>query len=522
LQKMLNLKGYQRALLLIALGLCVVAALPPFYVLPLAFVGFSGFFLILEKAQTKRSAFFLGWCFGVGFFGGGLYWLANAFLVNADKHGWLIPIAVPGLAAGMGVFIGITALFAHFIWRGRKELSSTLGRILLFAVAWTLIEWLRSWIFTGFPWNLIGTIWAFSDAMIQPAAWVGAFGLSLITVLAATSGAAVLQTRGKSRFFAAFLMIIVPIMMWGAGELRLSNALNEVHDGILLRLVQPNIQQKDKWENNLKAENFEEHILLSEAAGEGSKRPTHIIWPETAVTYSINRDHNVALAIASVVPRGGLVITGAPRMTEKGVKPFQVWNSLMALDELGQVQASYDKSHLVPFGEYIPFRGLIPLPKMTAGMVDFTSGMGAQTIELTGLPAFSPLICYEIIFPNHVIDDKKRPEWILNITNDGWYGDSPGPYQHLISARMRSVEEGLPVVRVANTGVTMITDAYGRIKSHLDYNIRGFIDVSLPKALPDAPFGAVIKSAIWGSLLVLSYILGQMILVYGIKRKPNL
>jgi len=513
LQNVLNITGYKRALILIALGLCVVAALPPIYILPLAFVGFSGFFLFLEKAPTKRAAFYTGWLFGVGFFGGGLYWLTNAFLVHADKHGWLIPIAVPLLAASMGVFIGLTALMAHMMWRQKKDVSSTLGRILLFAVAWTLVEWIRSWIFTGFPWNLMGTIWAFNDAMIQPAAWVGAFGLSFLTVLALTSGAAILLNAGLKRAIAISLMLGLPAIMWATGELRLSGSSDEVHEDILLRLVQPNIAQKNKWKRDQKVKNFQELLALSEAVGKGGARPTHIIWPETAVTYPLNQDKNVALAVASVVPQGGYVLTGTARMTPKGQKPFQVWNSLVAVNEVGETKGAYDKSHLVPFGEYIPFRSFIPLPKLTAGSIDFSAGPGPQTVKIGDLPSFSPLICYEIIFTNHVINEKDRPKWLLNLTNDGWYGNSPGPYQHLISARMRSVEEGIPVVRVANTGVTMVADAYGRMHASLGYGERGFIDVALPKPLSKIPIGARLKTISWGSLLVIAFVLGQLLLM---------
>lgn len=510
LQNISNLSGYKRALVLIGLGLCVVAALPPIYIWPLAFVGFSVFFLFLEKVETKRAAFITGWWFGVGFFGGGLYWLSNAFFVHADKHAWLVPIAVPALAATMGVFIGLTAILAYVMWRDKKGLSATFARILLFSVAWVFMEWVRSWVFTGFPWNLIGTIWAFSDEMIQPAAWFGAFGLSFLTIVSITSGAVVLKAQGSKRMVAVMVMITLPVLMWGAGTWRLGQSTNEVHEGILLRLVQPNIAQKNKWKRDLKLENFQDYLTLSEA--EGAKGVTHIIWPETAVTYAISRDKNVASAIASVVPKGGYVLTGTPRMTPKGKKPFQVWNSLMVVDEKGSIKGQYDKSHLVPFGEYVPLRDFIPFPKLTAGMVDFTAGAGIQTIDLEGLPAFSPLICYEIIFPNQVINEKNRPQWILNLTNDGWYGDSPGPYQHLVSAKMRSVEEGLPVVRVANTGVTMVTDSYGQIRGYIGYGIRGFIDVELPKPLKNAPLGAQFKTISWGVLLILSFLIGQFML----------
>ncbi len=507
-----TVSGFKRAVILIALGLCVVAALPPFYIWPLAVVGISGLFLFLDVAKTKKQAFVTGWLFGVGFFGGGLYWLTNAFFVHADKHGWLVPIAVPALAAGMGLFIGVTALLAFFLWRKGREAETVYGRIILFAVAWTMLEWVRGWLFTGFPWNLIGTIWGFNDAMMQPAAYLGAYGLSLVTILGLCLGAGVFYVSGRKRVIAALSILLVPISFWVTGTLRLTDAEMDSHDGILLRLVQPNIPQKDKWDRKLKVRNLQDQIALSVEPSETGKRPSHVIWPETAVTFALNREPNVLRAIASAVPSGGAVLTGTPRMTPRNEKPFQVWNSMMAVNELGNIIGSYDKAHLVPFGEYVPFRKILPLKKITAGGVDFSAGPGLETHSVQGLPPFSPLICYEIIFPNQVLDEKNRPQWLLNLTNDGWYGDSPGPYQHLISARMRSIEEGMPVIRVANTGVTVATDAYGRVQARLGYGERGFLDVALQKPLDSIPPAAELKSVLWGSLLVLFFIVGQLLL----------
>lgn len=490
----------------------MVAALPPFYLWPLAVVGVSGLFLFLDRVETKKAAFLTGWFFGIGFFGGGLYWLTNAFFVHADKHGWLVPIAVPALALSIGVFIGLTTLLAFVLWRKGRSETGVFGRLLLFAVAWTLLEWIRGWIFTGFPWNLIGTIWGFSDTLMQPAAYLGAYGLSLVSVFSLVVLAGAFYGEKRQRMIAVGLGIIIPVLLFGSGYQRLSLATEETHAGVLLRLVQPNIAQKDKWNRDLKVKNFQDHVSLSLAPSENGKDPSHVIWPETAVTFALNRDPNVLAAVASAVPKGGVVITGTPRMTPRGEKPFQVWNSLVAINEVGHITATYDKAHLVPFGEYIPFRNVLPLQKITQGGVDFTRGSGLQSIDIEGLPAFSPLICYEIIFPNQVLNEKNRPQWLLNLTNDGWYGDSPGPYQHLISARMRSIEEGLPMVRVANTGITVATDAYGRVQGMLSYGRRGFIDVELFKPVSQIPLAARLGSALWGSLLLIIFVLGQFLL----------
>lgn len=511
LQSLLDVQNrWKKAGLLITLGLCVVAALPPIYILPLAFIGFSGLFLLLDRCTTAKQAFFTGWFFGVGFFGGGLYWLTNAFLVNAGKHGWLIPIAIPALAFAMGLFIGLTTLSAHFMWRNQKHPSQAFARIILFAVAWTLWEWVRSWIFTGFPWNLAGTVWAFSDVMMQPAAYVGAFGFSLLSVLALSLPACFYYLEGNKRVLPLLACLLIPILFGVTGSLRLQNANVTFYDDITLRLVQPNIDQAHKWDRNLKIANFNQHLELSLAENTNGKRPSHIIWPETAVTYALNREPNVLRAVASVVPPGGAVLTGTPRMTPRGQEPFQVWNSLLVVNEKAEITAVYDKSHLVPFGEYIPFRRFNPIPKLTAGMVDFSAGDGIQTLQIKGLPSFSPLICYEVIFPGSVVNEENRPHWLLNLTNDGWYADSPGPYQHLISARMRSIEEGLPLIRVANTGITVATDAYGRVLSHLNYGQRGFIDVPLAKRLEHPPFASSAANTILMGLIGFLFLIAQV------------
>jgi len=522
LQNGLNTQNrWKKAVLLIILGLCVVAALPPVYIMPLAFVGFSGLFLFLDRCETKKQAFFTGWLFGIGFFGGGLYWLTNAFLVNADKHGWLIPIAIPALAVAMGIFSALTTLSAHLFSRKYKNETQVFGRILFFCLSWAFWEWIRSWLFTGFPWNLASTIWGFNDALMQPVAYVGAFGYSLLSVLAATIGASFFYVSTHKRPAILLAVAALPLLFWSIGFLRLQNSEVTFHDNITLRLVQPNIDQAHKWDRALKVENFNQHLDLSLAENPDGKKPSHIIWPETAVTYALNREPNVMHAIASVVPPNGAVLTGTPRMTPRGQQPFQVWNSLMVVDENANIRAIYDKSHLVPFGEYIPFRQFIPIPKLTAGMVDFSAGAGLQTITVGTLPSFSPLICYEIIFPNKVVQNKERPHWLLNITNDGWYGDSPGPYQHLISARMRSIEEGMPLVRVANTGISVATDSYGRIISSLPYGHRSFIDVSLAHRLTSPPVAATYSQAIFGAIFALFFLLGFLCFHSGNKDKTQ-
>ena len=230
--------------------------------------------------------------------------------------------------------------------------------------------------------------------------------------------------------------------------------------------------------------------LLSLSAGPGADRITDIVWPEAAATFFLNRDPARRAAIATVVPRGGLVLTGALRTDPPPDPPHQVWNSFAAIDGTGEIRGTYDKFHLVPFGEYVPFRGLLPIEKITAGNVDFSAGPGPRTLDLPGLPPVGVLICYEVIFPGAVVDPAHRPAWLVNITNDAWYGFSSGPFQHFATARIRAVEEGLPLVRAANNGISGVIDPYGRIVGRLGLDDIGVVDADLPAALADPPLYA--------------------------------
>ncbi len=305
--------------------------------------------------------------------------------------------------------------------------------------------------------------------------------------------------RGKSAVFAVFCAIALLAATWIGGTARLAGAAPDVVGDVRLRLVQPNIDQKLKWKRPL----LDEHLLKQANMGArpAADAPTHVIWSETAAPLFLGEDRDRLRVIGDLTPPGGLTITGTLRRTPPGV-PFRLWNSLLALDHGGMPVATFDKSHLVPFGEYVPFRNLLNLAKVTSGAVDFSPGEGVQTLRLPGLPPVSPLICYEVIFPGQVVDPADRPEWMLNITNDAWYGQSTGPYQHLAMARLRAVEEGLPLVRVANTGISAIIDPWGRVLARLGLGEQGVIDGPLPAALATQPVYA--RFGNWMVLLVVA------------------
>lgn len=485
--RLADLTGWRRHGMAALAGAAAVLALPPFHALPVLWLAFPVLLWLLDGVAGRRGAFAVGWMFGMGYFCAGLYWIANALLVDAARFGWMVPFAVGGLSAALSVYIGLATLAVHvLVPKGRG--GGGWGRVLVLAGAWTLMEGLRGWAFTGFPWNPLGSVWMPVLPVVQAAAWVGAYGLSLLTVVVAAMPAVLGWNRAAWRGPAAALVVLAGVAV--AGALRLPQGPDAVVDGVRLRLVQPNIPQRLKWDANRRVANLNRHIEMSLAPAADGRAPTHVIWGETALPFALDgtQDHIRAAVARALGDHGQAVLTGTVRMTPRGVEPYQVWNSLVAIDAHGALRGSFDKSHLVPFGEYVPLRGILPIDKITPGGTDFSPGPGPRTVALPGLPPASPLICYEVIFPGAVVDAADRPAWLLNVTNDGWYGVSTGPYQHLATSRLRAVEEGLPLIRVANTGVSAIIDGHGRVLASIGLNQAGIADGPLPAALPATLF----------------------------------
>jgi len=497
-ERVAALSGWRGGAAAALFGVLATAALPPFGLWPLLVPAFTGLLWLLDGPGGPRRAAVLGWAFGFGHFASGLYWVGIAFLVEADRFGAVMPFAVAGLAAGLALFPAAALwLVALPSWGGP-------ARVALLALAWLLVEWLRSWILTGFPWNLVGTTWTVSPAVMQLAAATGVWGLSAMTVLAA-GAPAVLARGGRGRVGLAAVLLLLPAVAWAGGALRLAGAPAPgaaVVPDVVLRIVQPSIAQTLKWRDDLRREHVERQLRLSR--GPGYRRVTHVVWAETAVPFLLDADPALRARLAEVVPPGGALLAGAPRISESDGER-RLWNSLAAIDRDGAVVGTYDKHHLVPFGEYTPLRPLLGLVKLTVGSMDFSAGPGPRTLAgLPGLPPVSPLICYEAIFPGQVVSDVARPAWLLNVTNDAWFGDSTGPYQHFASARLRAVEEGLPLVRAANNGVSAVVDPYGRVLARLDLDAVGVLDAPLPQALPgDGPLYARWRNAIVPLLILM-------------------
>jgi apolipoprotein N-acyltransferase len=478
-------------------GALATLTLPPVHLWPLL-LAFAPLVYLVRQTPSIRGAFVLGWAFGFGHFLSGLYWVGIAFFAEAERYGLLAVPAVLLLAAGMALFPAL-ATSATAAARCRSVVASAL----VLALAWVAAELLRSHLFGGFPWNLIGYAWI-ETPVAQHAAVVGVYGLGLAGVALAAVFAVLLEARGRARWPAPLAATLVVALAWGAGLVRLGGAEAGEVEGVKLRLVQGNVAQHHKWQDNLRELWFQRHLDLSAERAEGV---THVIWPESATPYLLDRDEAARQRIAEVVPPGGLLITGGERF-DFDSDPGRAWNSLFVLDGEGAIGARYDKSHLVPFGEFLPLRdilGHIGLGTLTRGSIDFQPGPGAVTLDVPGLPPFSPLICYEVIFPGDVVDAAARPAWLLNVTNDGWFGTSSGPYQHLAMAQMRAIEDGLPLVRAANTGISAVIDPWGRVLVRLELNRTGVIDTALPQPLEATVFArrGHLSLAVMAVLLVL-------------------
>lgn len=485
--RLTRLTGIKRAIVAVLLGAVLTAAMPSLFVLPAACVAFTGLVWLLDGARSEarpmRAALIAGWWFGFGHFTTGIYWIANALLVDAAHFGWLVPIAIGGLSAYFAIYPALAAA-AYVLSPGSRA-----ARLAVFAGAWTLSEYLRGTLFTGFSWNLLGTVWTIAPLTMQGAAFIGTYGVGLTSVLLFAAPAVLDGSKRAGRIAAVLALIGAAPVLAGAVRFVLAPAAgSDTVAGVKLALVQGNIAQQMKWNPDERIRIIQTYLdLTAQAVKDGA---THIVWPETAIPVAIDRTPEIRAAIAAII--GGsnakALIAGTVRLNDADSHTLQAWNSVEAIDASGRVIDTYDKFHLVPFGEYMPLRGWLPIDKITPGSVDFSAGPGPETIDVPGLPPVGPLVCYEAIFPGNVAKRDPRPGVLLNVTNDAWFGDSTGPRQHFAAARLRAVEEGLPLVRDAGSGISAIVDPYGRVLERLDLGNRGLVEGALPQALAPTPF----------------------------------
>jgi len=476
LDKILDLYGPQRNMMLLLLGCFATLALPPFYWLPLLIPSLTGLYLFASHSATQKRSVADGWWWGLGYFVSGLYWFAYPLLIEPEKFGWLIPFAILGISAILALYIGIaTGIFARISKQFPQHVWLSW---IVFALCFGLMEWLRAHLFTGFPWNLIGYSWTITDTAIQGGWYLGVYGLGILTVLVSTLPILLLKntTSGSYVYSASLGLLVLFFVMLGA-RLPDSTLITDKNNSIKLRLVQGNIPQSLKWDPQGRLDAVNIHSKLS--LRDGHENLDAIIWAESAMGFSFTSGDQWAKRLATITPKEGVLITGVTRYVQQTDTPY-LYNSIQVLDNNAQVTAIYDKRKLVPFGEFIPLRWLIPLEKkITHGMLDFTPGEGNGVVTSKTIPNFLSLICYEAIFPE-LVTDTKNAKWILNITNDAWFGDSTAPHQHLQMSRMRAVEAGLPMARVANSGITTAYDSYGRALGQIPLNTQNVIDITLP------------------------------------------
>lgn len=475
-----RLPARRRYALAAMLGGLGALSLSPHFLTPLLFVSFSGLVWLLERTPSLRRCLVIGWFFGLSYFAVGLSWIAESFYVDAERFGAFAIPAVTALSAFLALFPALACL-------GAGALREKGWRLLLaFAISWSAAEWLRGHLLTGFPWNLTGYAWGVTDETLQVAAFTGIYGLSLLTTIIAGLPALAFSNQPKqarARWTPVALAVVCIGALWSFGWFRLSAASPATDvPGVRLRIVQGNIPQSLKWKPAERERILKRYLSLSLQPAETP--PTHIIWPETAVPYLLGEDAELRLLLARAAPEGGALLTGAVRRAPDFETAPSLRNSIVALNPAGIVVAAYDKVRLVPFGEYVPLRKLLPIPKLTEGSVEYSPGDGRNVLSIPGLPPLGALICYEAIFPG-ISWREGRPRWLLNVTNDGWFGLSSGPHQHFLAARVRSIEQGLPLVRAAYTGISAVVDAYGRVRSSLPLNSMGVLDAALPEALAE-------------------------------------
>ncbi|HUI13760.1 MAG TPA: apolipoprotein N-acyltransferase [Xanthobacteraceae bacterium] len=492
--------GWRRWLIAFAAGAVSAAAMAPLNFWPILFLSLPTLVWLIDGSGVGRSggvmaAATAGWWFGFGYFLAGLYWIGFAFLVDAPTFGWLLPIAVIGLPAILAIFTALGVAFARLLWtRGAF-------RILAFAVALTLAEWLRGHLLTGFPWNTFGYALSAPLALAQAASVIGIWGYTFVALVVFASPATLVDERSETplRWFPLALGLLVLIGLGGFGALHLARTPTQFVDGVTLRIMQPDLQQDAKFNYAAKQEVMNRYTALSSRASGPQSKGVHdttlLIWPESAFPFFLTREPDALAQIVALLRDGPVLITGAVRVAEP-VNPTNpaAYNSIYVFDHDGTILGLYDKVHLVPFGEYLPFQRLLEslgLQQLTKQRGGFLAGDRRRLLKIPGAPPALPLICYEVIFPEEALPKGARPGWIVNVTNDGWFGKSSGPYQHLQQARMLAIEEGLPIARAANTGISAVIDPLGRIVGSLPLGREGVLDSPLPR-----PAGATIYSRV--------------------------
>lgn len=473
-----KISNFFKSKLFVAFGagaLCSLA-FAPFNLIIFSVISITVFYFLIEKSHNQKQTFFYGFCYGFGYFLAGNYWIAISLLVDAKEFAWLIPFCLTLIPGILAIYFALLAVSFKALTK-KFHLNKNYQKITIFAILWIFFELIRSFLFTGFPWNLLGYSALFSEYFSQMANIFGVYGLSFLIVLISLTPILFLKNNHqKSDKIFACLILILTIANLLYGKFYIDEAKLITDSKTKLRIVQSNIKQEMKWDEREKYRNFLKTISLTNSKNLDDVKI--VIWSETSTPYAIEANSQVLEKLKLATPKNGFLITGALRFKHDNYQINQAWNSVFTVSQNG-IENFYDKHHLVPFGEYVPLQKFLPfINKITDGALGFSSGDGAKTLNAGNLK-FSPLICYEVIFPDKIIDKNSPPNLLINVTNDAWFGFSSGPFQHFDMTRMRAIEHGLFLARAANTGVSAFIDPFGRVIAKINLNEEGIIDANL-------------------------------------------
>lgn len=514
--------GLKRFLIALVAGTLSSLSQAPFGIFAINFLTFPVLLWLVDGASgnpdrgflTRRMpSFWVGWAFGLGYFIAGLWWTGAALLVEADEFAWALPFAIVGLPAYLAIYYGLATFAARLIW------TDGLTRLFAFAAAFGMAEWLRATMLTGFPWNAVGHAMMPVPVMMQSLALTGSYAMNALAVLVFSAPALIFTGRGGRAAGAIALLLFAGHL--GYGVFRLHDAPASPAGTRTVRIVQPMIDQAAKIDDRERSRIFEEHLrLTAEKPKDGGKRPDYVIWPETSIPFILTQNPDALVRIADVLDDGQILIAGAVRTESDGTgTPTRYYNSAYMIDSQGQIIGASDKVHLVPFGEYLPFEdfwnrlGISAIAALPGG---YSAAPRYEHLTAPDGTKFLPLICYEVIFPTESASEAATADAIVNLTNDGWFGYTPGPWQHFHQARLHAVEAGLPVIRNSNSGVSAIVDAYGRVATGLDFGAVGVIDGIVPPRI-ELPFGGYSRELNFGLLeliLALSAILTRLSFIF--------
>jgi len=482
--RIILLWGWRRLAVAFAAGALLVLTQAPYDFFAAGFVAFPVLVWLLDgltgEATTNplkrlRPAFAVGWCFGFGYFLAGLWWIGGAVLVEADSFAWALPFAVLGIPVVLAFFFGFATAVARIFW------TDGLSRIAALAFGFGLAEWLRSFLLTGFPWNPVGLAAMPTPLLMQSVSVTSVTGMNALAVFVFALPALVAAKRGRRAGLVLALVLVAAHVAFG--YVRLNRPPEASTTKLAVRIVQPSIDLAEKWDESVRDRVFKTTMDLSgRPPRTAAREPQLIVWPETSVPFLFTERPDALVAIGDMLKPGQMLVAGAVREERSaGAQPLH-YNSVVAIDDEGAIVDAVDKVHLVPFGEYLPFAGFaarLGIEQLVAGPMNFVPGGQRHPIVLPGGVEGAPFICYEIIFPELIQGDVTSSRLIVNLTNDAWFGETPGPYQHFRQAQVRAVENGVPVLRAANNGVSGAIDARGRVLDALALNVRDSLDVEV-------------------------------------------